>query len=271
MPGAPDATPRPAPTIFVLAGCNGAGKSSIGGAALRHAGADYHNPNEAARRIAAANRSRSPPLTQDEANAAARNEGLRLLAEAIDEKLDFAFETTLGGRTIAELLLRAAQDGVAVAVWFVGLASVDLHLERVRRRVACGGHDIPEAKVRERYRRSRENLIRLLPVLDALRVFDNSAEADPNAGIAPAPKLVLDVRRGRINAPTALRHAADRDAGLGETDRGGGDEIASAAIGPPFTAAKHDAQRDRGRLGALVGLRPAALRRRNPPPLRRVS
>ena len=74
----------------------------------------------------------------------------------------------------------------------------------MRRRVACGGHDIPEAKVRERYRRSRENLIRLLPVLDALRVFDNSAEADPNAGIAPAPKLVLDVRRGRIKAPTEL-------------------------------------------------------------------
>jgi predicted ABC-type ATPase len=205
VPGAPDATPRPAPTILVLAGCNGAGKSSIGGAALRQAGADYHNPNEAARRIAAANRSRSPPLTQDEANAAARNEGLRLLAEAIDEKLDFAFETTLGGRTIAELLDHAAADGITVNVWFVGLDSVELHLERVRRRVARGGHDIPEAKVRERYRRSRENLIRLLPVLDALRLFDNSAEADPDRGVPPMPTLLLDCRRGRIVAPTDLR------------------------------------------------------------------
>ncbi len=205
MPGAPDATPRRAPTIFVLAGCNGAGKSSIGGAALRQAGADYHNPNEAARRIAAANRSRSPPLTQDEANAAARNEGLRLLAEAIDEKLDFAFETTLGGRTIAELLDRAAANGIAINIWFVGLATVDLHLDRVRRRAAKGGHDVPEAKVRERFRRSRENLIRLLPVLDALRLFDNSAEADPDRGVPPMPTLLLDCRRGRIVAPTDLR------------------------------------------------------------------
>lgn len=205
MPGAPDATPRRAPTILVLAGCNGAGKSSIGGAALRQAGADYHNPNEAARKIATANRSRSPPLAQDEANAAARNEGLRLLAEAIDEKLDFAFETTLGGRTIAELLDRAAADGIAINIWFVGLATVDLHLDRVRRRAAKGGHDIPEAKVRERFRRGRENLIRLLPRLRALRLFDNSTEADPDRGIAPVPALLLDCRRGRIVAPTDLR------------------------------------------------------------------
>ena len=74
-----------------------------------------------------------------------------------------------------------------------------------RGRKARGGHDIPEAKVRERYRRSRENLIRLLPVLTALRVFDNSAEADPAAGVAPAPKLLLDVRRGWIAAPRELR------------------------------------------------------------------
>ena len=75
----------------------------------------------------------------------------------------------------------------------------------MRRRVARGGHDIPEAKVRERYRRSRENLIRLLPRLNALRVFDNSAEADPDRGIAPVPTLLLDCRRGRIVAPTDLR------------------------------------------------------------------
>lgn len=193
------------PAILVLAGCNGAGKSSIGGAALRQAGAHYHNPDEAARRIAAANRDRSPPLTQEEANAAAWNEGRRLLERAIDEKLDFAFETTLGGRTIVELLERAAANGSAVDVWFVGLATVDLHLDRVRRRVAKGGHDIPEARVRERFRRGRENLIRLLPRLNALRLFDNSAEADPDRGVAPVPALLLDCRRARIVAPTDLR------------------------------------------------------------------
>ncbi len=143
-------------------------------------------------------------LTQEEVNAAAWNEGRRLLERAINERLDFAFETTLGGNTITELLERAAASGVAVNIWFVGLATVDLHLERVRRRVAKGGHDIPEAKVRERYRRGRENLIRLLPRLAAVRIFDNSAEADPDRGVAPEPRLLLDCRRGRVVAPTRL-------------------------------------------------------------------
>lgn len=191
-------------TIFVLAGCNGAGKSSIGGAALVRTGSDYYDPDAAARRIAAANQHRAVPLTQEEVNAAAWNEGRRLLERAINERLDFACETTLGGNTITELLERAAASSIAVKIWFVGLATVDLHLERVRRRVAKGGHDIPEAKLRERYRRGRENLIRLLPRLAALRVFDNSAEADPDLGIAPAPRLLLDCRHGRVVAPTRL-------------------------------------------------------------------
>ena len=197
------AAPR-ASGIFVLAGCNGAGKSSVGGAALVRAGADWFNPDAAALRIAVANRHRSPPLTQEEINAAAWSEGRRLLERSIDERLDFAFETTLGGHTITELLERAAAGGIAVSVWFVGLATVEMHLERVRRRVAKGGHDIPEAKVRERFRRGRENLIRLLPRLAALRVFDNSAEADPDRGFAPSPKLLLDCRRGRVVAPANL-------------------------------------------------------------------
>ena len=191
-------------TIFVLAGCNGAGKSSIGGAALLRTGSDYYDPDAAARRIAAANAHRAVPLTQEEVNAAAWNEGRRLLERAIDERLDFAFETTLGGNTITELLARGAASGIAVNIWFVGLATVELHLERVRRRVSKGGHDIPESKVRDRFQRGRENLIRLLPRLAALRVFDNSSEADPDHGAASEPRLLIDCRRGRVIAPPRL-------------------------------------------------------------------
>jgi hypothetical protein len=60
------------------------------------------------------------------------------------------------------------------------------------RRVARGASDTPEAKVRQCDRRSCENVIPLLPVLDALRVFDSSTEADTDAGIAPTPRLLLD-------------------------------------------------------------------------------
>ena len=61
------------------------------------------------------------------------------------------------------LLERALAVGLEVRVWYVGLSSPELHLARVRARVAKGGHDIPEAQVRARYDSSRLNLIRLLP------------------------------------------------------------------------------------------------------------
>ena len=71
-------------------------------------------------------------------------------------------------------------------------------MARVRARVARGGHDIPENKIRERYDRSRVHLIELMPRLTELRVFDNSFEADPQAGRAPQPTLILHLVKGRI-------------------------------------------------------------------------
>lgn len=173
---------------------NGAGKSSVGGASIRARGADYFNPDEAARRIADAN----PGLSSPEANAAAWNEGKRLLERAIAERLDFAFETTLGGRTITDLLLQAIEEGLDVRIWYVGLDNVEQHIARVRARVAAGGHDIPEAKVRERFTSSRLNLIRLLKVVTEVRVYDNSVESDPAKGQRPQPRLLLHMLKGRI-------------------------------------------------------------------------
>jgi predicted ABC-type ATPase len=188
------------PRLYVLAGVNGAGKSSIGGAMFRSAGADYYNPDEAARSLIAAN----PGLQQVNANAAAWRQGKRLLERAIRERLDFALETTLGGSTMPRLLAEAASEGIEVRVWYVGLGSPEAHIERVRQRVRLGGHDIPEADIRRRWRHSRLNLVKLLPVLTELRVYDNSADADPTAGRAPRPVLVLHVERGEIVGPPDL-------------------------------------------------------------------
>ena len=193
------------PCIYVLAGTNGAGKSTVGGAAFRERGADYFNPDEAARRIRSAN----PHVSQEDANSAAWNEGKRLLEKAIRSRLTFAFETTLGGETIAGLLQRAIAARIEVRVWYVGLTSPEQHIARVRARVAAGGHDIPEDKIRERYDRSRLNLIRLLPALREVRVFDNSDEADPAKGSAPTPLLVLHMVRGKIVTVCDLARVPD--------------------------------------------------------------
>jgi predicted ABC-type ATPase len=178
----------------VLAGTNGAGKSSVAGAMFRRSGADYFNPDEASRRILAAN----SRISNTEANSAAWYEGKRLLERAIADRLDFAFETTLGGQTITALLQKALTAGIEVRIWFVGLSSPELHLARVRARVARGGHDIPEEKIRERYDQSRMNLLELMQSLTELKVYDNSIEADPEVGRAPQPILILHLAEQRI-------------------------------------------------------------------------
>ncbi|MHB1191974.1 MAG: AAA family ATPase [Longimicrobiales bacterium] len=178
--------------IVVIAGVNGAGKSSVVGESLRQRGADYHNPDELTRDYL--NRG----LGLDEANSRAWQRGRQALIRAVDDGLDFAFETTLGGRTMTDLLIRAVRRGMRVRLIYFGLASPGLHIERVRARVLQGGHAIPEERIRQRWQSSRQNLIRLLPHLSELRVFDNSLEADPQKGAVPSPRLLFAMRDGQI-------------------------------------------------------------------------
>ena len=188
--------------IHVVAGVNGAGKSSIQGAAILEnpSRAHYYNPDLAARELMAAD----PSLSQKAANSFAWTNGVELLKLAIKENLDLSLETTLGGSTIPNLLIEAAERGSKINIWYVGLSSPEMHIARVRNRVAHGGHDIPEEDIRRRYERSRLNLIKLIPYLTRLRVFDNSFEADPEEGKRPKPLLVLSMERGKIVGPSAL-------------------------------------------------------------------
>ena len=169
------------------------------------AGVPYFDPDVAARRFSQS----EPGMSQADANSAAWQEGVRLLKRAIRENLDFAFETTLGGNTIASLLAEAADRGLEIRVWYVGLEGQELHIARVRSRVARGGHDIPEAKIRERYATSRLHLIALLPKLTELRLFDNSTEGDPATGHSPRPKLLLHCTRGKIISLCDLQSVPD--------------------------------------------------------------
>lgn len=191
--------------IYVLAGVNGAGKSSVGGTAFRAFGGDYYNPDE----VAAAMRRKYPQLGRSEANALAWQQGKRLLEQAIARRLDFAFETTLGGNSMVALLERASADGIAVYIWYVGLESAELHIERVQTRVRKGGHSIAEADIRRRYLASRLNLIHLLPKLTALRIYDNTSEADPDAGAIPKPRLLLHMLNGKLLGPRNLSTTAE--------------------------------------------------------------
>jgi predicted ABC-type ATPase len=189
------------PFIFVLAGVNGAGKSSVGGAMLREHGLDWFNPDTYARALV-----RELGLEQEEANAKAWQHGRALLEAAIAQRTNFAFETTLGGETISRLLAQASRTH-SVVMLYCGLASAELHMSRVAQRVAQGGHPIRAEKIRERWSTSRANLVQLLPKLARLQVFDNSASVDVGEDI-PDPVLVLEMQDGRIVVPRRLDAAA---------------------------------------------------------------
>ena len=182
------------PVIYVLAGVNGAGKSSIGGHLLTRAGLAWFNPDQFARELIGAT-----GCDQTTANAAAWTEGMRRLDEAVAQRRSLAFETTLGGRSVAARLKDAARTH-DVLVWFCGLTSPELHLARVQARVAAGGHDIPEAKIRERWTASVENLIGLLPHLAEVRLFDNSASVTAGEAV-PDPLPVATIERGHLVWP----------------------------------------------------------------------
>jgi predicted ABC-type ATPase len=184
------------PVLFVLAGVNGAGKSSIGGHLLEQQGLSWFNPDTFARELVAAS-----GCDQETANARAWAEGVRRLDEAIASGRSHAFETTLGGRTIAARIASATHTH-DVMIWFCGLASPDLHVARVRARVDAGGHDIPEARIRERYPQALQNLITLMPDLAHLQVYDNSAQVERGDPI-PDPVLVLEMEAGRLTWPAA--------------------------------------------------------------------
>ena len=183
--------------ITVLAGVNGAGKSSIGGAYLQQAGGAFYNPDLVAR----AARLAAPALTAEQANAFAWRLGKERLESAIANQTDYNFETTLGGETMTKLLSEAAKKGATLNIWFAGLVSVELHLKRVASRVNNGGHTIPESDIRKRWIGSHMNLIKLLPHVTNLRVYDNSVDNDPDKGEVPELKLVLSGLNGVIDFP----------------------------------------------------------------------
>ncbi|MCY0855361.1 zeta toxin family protein [Cupriavidus sp. D39] len=184
------------PVLYVLAGVNGAGKSSIGGYLLARAGLASFNPDTFARELRAAT-----GCAQEDANAAAWHEGVRRLDQAVSEERTYAFETTLGGNSVPARI-RAATQSHDVIIWFCGLASADQHVARVKARVTMGGHDIPEDKIRERCTTSLANLIALMPHLAHLQVYDNSIDAAPGDAV-PDPRLLLEMSYGKLSWPTS--------------------------------------------------------------------
>ena len=162
------------PQVVVLAGSNGAGKTTASRAVLRDVfqigtfvNADF---------IAQGLNGFDPETVALQAGRLM----LQRLHDLADERQDFAFETTLSGKTYAPWLRSLQDGGYRVALLYYWLETSDLAVSRVAARVRRGGHHVPEATIRQRWTRSVENLFRLyLPLADDWSLFNNTHDGEP--------------------------------------------------------------------------------------------
>ena len=178
------------PQVIVFGGPNGAGKSTVAPAIIDRVfgRVEFVNADAIAAGLSA--------LDPDRQAFAAGRVMLRHLAELAAARRSFAFETTLSSRTFGPALRRMAGDGYHLHLTYVWVRSADVAVERVRARVAAGGHAVPEAVIRRRYARSARNLFDLyLPLPSAWAVLENATPDGPvlvAAGAADQPPIVYD-------------------------------------------------------------------------------
>ena len=159
------------PEIFIIAGCNGAGKTT---AAYNLLPSVFHttefiNADEIARGI--------NPENAEAASFSAGKIMLQKINEFIANKKSFAFETTLSGNNYFEIIKYAKENGFTVTLFYVYLERFELAVERVALRVLKGGHNIPKHTIERRYFKGLFNLKKYLLAVDEWYILDNSKTA----------------------------------------------------------------------------------------------
>lgn len=159
------------PTCTIIAGPNGAGKTTFAMTWLPEAAGCRSFVN--ADLIAAG----LSPLAPEREWLAASRLFLQEINRHVARREDFAFETTLSGKTYLRLIRQLLGDGWRVALYYLWLPSVEMSIQRVAERFSHGGHDIPLESIIRRYPRSLSNLLdRYAPLCNPTICLDNSKE-----------------------------------------------------------------------------------------------
>lgn len=161
---------KEAPRIIIISGPNGAGKTTF---------AEEFLPQEAgcpifvnADLIAAG----ISPFAPERVAFKAGRLMLEEIHEHVQRKESFAFETTLSGRSYAQMIPEWRTGGFMVKLFFLRLASAELAIARVQQRVREGGHNVPEATIRRRFSAGLKNLEAVYkPIVNEWALYDNSS------------------------------------------------------------------------------------------------
>lgn len=183
------------PVLWFVAGPDGVGKTTY---AFRHislvsGSVHFVNVDEIARGIS--------PLAPEIARRAAARVALERVAELIQQNATLSIETTLAGLGHLRTVERARLAGYATRLLYFMPATVDICLGRIARRVAEGGHDVPEADVWRRFFRSMANFQAYCVRSDIWRVFDANG---------PRPRVIAEGRAGCVAMTGELGGLPDR-------------------------------------------------------------
>lgn len=178
------------PTLYIIAGCNGAGKTTVSMTILPEIleCREFVNADEIAKGLS--------PFRPGEVAI----EAGRLMLERIDYLLgkeeSFAIETTLATKSYRKLVFRAHEAGYRVILLYFWLPTPQMAEQRVARRVAAGGHDIPAEVIHRRYWAGLRNLFEIYaPIVDLWSLYDNHKRLIP---VVERSKTVDNIRLEKI-------------------------------------------------------------------------
>ena len=157
------------PQLYIISGCNGAGKTTASYTILPEIleCKEFVNADEIARGLS--------PFQPEKVAIEAGRIMIRRIDELLREKTNFAIETTLASRTYKNTILTAREKGYNITLVFFWLNNVELAKERVKNRVKEGGHNIENQVIERRYYAGIKNLFDIyLPIVDMAMIYDNS-------------------------------------------------------------------------------------------------
>ena len=159
------------PNLYIIAGCNGAGKTTASFNVLPQIlnCREFVNADEIAKGLS--------PFCPESVAIQAGKLMLERIETLLTDNVSFAIETTLATRSYKNLVLKAQEKGYNVSLLFFWLESPEIACERVHKRVSEGGHDIPKDTIFRRYWLGLENLFRIfMPIIDYWALYDNNNE-----------------------------------------------------------------------------------------------
>ena len=186
---------NPKPTLIIIAGPNGSGKTTITSKVLKHEwveGCVYINPDEIAKEIFG-------NWNSPEAVLKAAIYALEMREKCLLEKKSLIFETVFSSGEKLEFILKAQKAGYFIQLFFVATNHPSINASRIARRILEGGHDVPISKIISRYSKSINNCRIASKIIDRLYIYDNSIDFDEATLLFRASNGKITKKYGKVN------------------------------------------------------------------------